>query len=126
MPRSQRGTAAVEMAIVLPALMMFSLGLLDMGRLLWTYATLSHAVEAAARCGAINTATCGTTATIQAYAVSQAWGIPIANSAFTPSVATCGEQVIGVMSYAYVLPWFYGTGPAGNTSTLTATSCYPT
>ena len=49
----RRGTAAIEYAIVLPVLLLFVLGIMDTGRLLWTYVTIYRATEAAARCAAI-------------------------------------------------------------------------
>lgn len=52
------GNVAIEYAIVLPLLLLFVLGVVDTGRLVWTYATLSRAVEAAARCASINTILC--------------------------------------------------------------------
>ncbi len=45
---------AVEYGIILPVLLMLMLGIIDTGRLIWTQTTLDRAVEAAARCGAVN------------------------------------------------------------------------
>jgi hypothetical protein len=47
------GAVAIEYAFVLPALLLFLLGILECGRLFWSYTTLYRATEAAARCGAI-------------------------------------------------------------------------
>ncbi len=52
----RRGSTAIEYAIVLPVLLMFVLGIIDAGRLLWTYVTIYRATEAAARCAAIKAA----------------------------------------------------------------------
>ena len=65
---------AIEYGLILPAMLLFTLGIMDTGRLLWTYITLSRAAEAAARCGAVNN-TRRAPASIPAYAVTQAWGI---------------------------------------------------
>ena len=62
--RSRRGSVAVEYAFILPVLLLFVLGIMDTGRLIWTYATLNRAAEAAARCASVDTATCGTVAQI--------------------------------------------------------------
>jgi len=43
------GTVAIEYALILPVMLLFTLGIMDTGRLLWTYITLTRAVEAAAR-----------------------------------------------------------------------------
>ena len=105
-------------------LLLFVIGIIDVGRLLWTYTTLTRATEAAARCGAINTTDCGTTAQIQARAVSEAWGLTIASSAFTVTFPTCGVQVVGSYDFAFAIPALAGATPLG-TITLTATACYP-
>jgi len=105
---------------------MFLLGVMDFGRLMWSNVTLARAVNVAARCASVNTTTCGTTALIQTYAVGQAWGLGLAAANFVPSVQTCGNQVIGTMSFVFVIPWFYGTtDPVGTSQTmsLTATAC---
>lgn len=121
------GGAALEYAIILPALLMFVLGLLDCGRLLWTYTTLSHAVEAAARCAIVNTTSCGSATTIASYAASQAFGLGLASSAFTVTTPTCGTQVNGALTFTFMIPWFYGTAPFGssNSMALSAMACYP-
>jgi hypothetical protein len=122
--RYRRGTAAIEFAILAPVFLMFLLGIMDFGRLMWSNVTLARAVNVAARCASVNTTTCGTTANIQTYAVGQAWGLGLATTNFVPSVQTCGNQVIGTMSFVFVIPWFYGTSPyAANTMALTATAC---
>jgi Flp pilus assembly protein TadG len=122
-----RGATAVEFAIVLPVLLMFVLGLLDCGRLLWSYTTLAHAVEAATRCAVVNSTTCGTAAAIESYAASQAWGLGLSSAAFTATAAACGTKVNGTFAFTFVIPWFYGTAPFGasNAMTLTAMACYP-
>jgi Flp pilus assembly protein TadG len=43
------GTAAVELAILMPVFLAFLLGIVEFGRLMWTHAALQFAVEAAAR-----------------------------------------------------------------------------
>jgi Flp pilus assembly protein TadG len=128
----QRGSVAVESAFVFPVLVLFVLGIMDTGRLLWTFTTLHRASEAAARCGAIPaTGTgydCTTSAGIQNYAVAQAWGLTVTGSAFTVSTPTCGKQVAASYNFVFVIPWFYIAPPLGtsNSITLTATACYPT
>ncbi len=119
-----RGSMEIEYGLILPALLLFTLGIMDGGRLLWTYTTLYRAVEAAARCGAINVITCGTAAEIKNYAAAQAWGLTISASAFT--TGTClpnGVQVHGTYTFNFVIPMLYSFG--GGAITLTATACYP-
>ena len=94
---------------------------------MWSNVTLAHAVDAAARCAAVDAATCGTTANIQSYAASQAWSLGLLAAAFVPTNPACGYQVTGTMNFVFVIPWFYGTNPFGaaNTMPLNATACYP-
>jgi Flp pilus assembly protein TadG len=123
------GTVAIEYGLILPAMLLFTLGIMDTGRLLWTYVTLTRATEAAARCGAVNTTTCPT-ASIPAYAVTQAWGINDVTAAdFTATTPACGVQVQATYTFQFITPWFPSFGasaPFGApTMTLNATSCYP-
>jgi len=118
----RRGAVAIEYALILPALLLFVIGIIDTGRLIWTYTTLYRAAEAAARCAAINVIDCGTAGQIQNYAVSQAWGLTISTQAFTVTTAACGIQVKGTYDFTLAIPAF--TSHLG-TITLTATACYP-
>jgi Flp pilus assembly protein TadG len=121
-----RGSGAVEFAVVLPAFLMFALGLVDCGRLLWTNGTLAHSVAAASRCAIVNTSSCGTTAAVQAYAATQAWGLGLTSSAYTVVTAACGAQVTGTLTFTFIIPWFFGSAPfgSGNAMTLNAVACY--
>lgn len=114
----RRGAAAIEYAIILPVLLLFMLGVMDTGRLLWSYTTLYRATEAAARCAAINTTACGSTGQIQAQASAAAWGMTIAPGAFSVANPACGVQVNGSYDFIYTMPGF-------STLTLTASSCHP-
>lgn len=119
-PPGNRGTAALEYAIILPALLMMILGALDAGRVMWLQVTLERAVEAAARCAAINATTCGSAAKVQSYAAAQAFGTTISASAFLSSTASCGTSVTGTLPFTFVIPW-----PAKRKIILSATACYP-
>jgi Flp pilus assembly protein TadG len=122
--KSRRGAAAIEYALVLPLLLLLPLGLIDTGRLLWTYTTLYRAAEAAARCGAVNVTACGTTTQIKSRAVAEAWGLTIASSAFTVSTPSCGLQVRASHPFTFAIPGLDTVAPLG-TITLSATACYP-
>lgn len=120
----ERGNVAIEYALILPVLIVFTFGLMDTGRLLWAVATLNRAAEAAARCAAINTTDCGTAAQIQTRAVAEAWGMTVAPSAFTISKPACGIQVDATYDFTFVTPGLGAFVPLG-TQTLNATACYP-
>ena len=131
---SQRdGTVGIEFGLILPLLLILTLGIIDFGRVLWTYTTLTRATQAAARCGALsaNNATPSTICpNVANYAVTQAWGINgpggITSAAFTVTTQTCGEQVSASYDFQFIIPWFpqFGGSPLG-TQTLTAIACYP-
>jgi Flp pilus assembly protein TadG len=114
----RRGTTAIEYAIVLPALLLFLLGIMDTGRLLWNYTTLYRAVEAAARCGTVNLIDCGTTGQIQSRAVAEAWGMAVSAGSFTVSDQACGLQVRTTYSFVFTIPGF-------SAITLEPEACFP-
>lgn len=116
-----RGTVAIEFALLLPALLLFILGIADVGRLIWTQTTLDRAVEAAARCAVIDSTTCGTAALTQTYAAGQAFGLTIASTTFTVTTPSCGIQVAVSMPFTLIIPWLTTSSIA-----LAATACYPT
>jgi Flp pilus assembly protein TadG len=116
----ENGAAAVEYALLLPALLVFTLGIIDVGRLLWTQTTLDRAVEAASRCAAIDTTSCGTAAQIQAFAVQEAYGLQITATAFTSGTTGCTSGVSASVPFVLIIPWLSTTS-----LTLTAKACYP-
>lgn len=120
----RRGSVALEYGLIAPLLLALVLGIIDTGRLIWTYTTLYRATEAAARCGAINTTTCATAAQIRAYAVTEAWGLTIDASAFTVAAQSCGLQVRASYDFNSIIPGFDLVAPIG-LITLQATACYP-
>jgi Flp pilus assembly protein TadG len=105
-PRAQgkRGAATLEYAIVLPVLLLFLLGIMDMGRLMWIYAGLNRGVEAASRCAAVDANACGTTAQIQNVAAGEVWGASVSSSVFSVSTATCGIQVSASYTFTFFTP----------------------
>lgn len=114
----QCGVSLIEYAILMPIFLTFLLGIMDTGRLLWTYNTLHRATDAAARCAAINPTACETSAQIQQDAVDAAWGLNITTSAFTVASLACGVEVSANYQFTFVTPGL-------TTLSLTASSCYP-
>ncbi len=117
----KRGTVAIEFALLLPALLLFILGIADVGRLIWTQTTLDRAVEAAARCAVVDATTCGNATLTATYAVGQAFGLTIASSAFTVTTPACGTRVAVTMPFTLIIPWI-----TTSRITLAANACYPT
>jgi Flp pilus assembly protein TadG len=118
---------ALEYGLLLPALLLLMLTSMDVGRLIWTYATLHRAVEAAARCAAVNPTSCGTPTVIANRAASEAWGLGIAPSAFTSQTLGCGAQVSASYNFPLLIPWIGGDQPQNQPSSiaLTVSACYP-
>ncbi len=112
------GSAAIELALVLPALLSAMLGIMEFGRLMWTANALHYSVEQAARCAAIDAGTCGTASQVQTFAAGLA-GSGFATTNFTVTTPACGVQVAGTYTYTIAVPLFT------KTVTLTAQSCYP-
>jgi Flp pilus assembly protein TadG len=119
-PSRERGAAAIEFAIILPILLLCVLGLIEFGRAIWTQATLDHAVQAAARCAAIDPVTCGTVAQTQQYATTKAPGLTLPASVFTVTNPARGVQVAASLAFDFLvselLPY---------SQTLNARACFP-
>jgi Flp pilus assembly protein TadG len=116
------GAAAVEFAMVLPIVLLCLLGLIEFAREIWTQATLDYAVQAAARCAAVDTNTCGTDVNIQNYAAGKAPGLSFSNPASTFSVTrpSCGVQVTATLPFAFLVPALLPYS-----ATLSARACFP-
>jgi Flp pilus assembly protein TadG len=61
--KKQRGGAVVELAVIFPLLALLFFGLIDAGRAMLTYHTLTHASEAAVRFAAVRSRTSSDPAT---------------------------------------------------------------
>lgn len=117
----RNGNAAVEFALLAPVFLLMLLGIVEFGRLFWTQSSLQHAVEAAARCAAINSSTCASDAQTESYAAAEVFGQSVGASAFTVSRGACGTQVKAQVKYAFTVPALFPYN-----ITLNAQSCYPT
>lgn len=53
--RSRQGATAIETALLIPALLLFILGAIEMGRAMWTQSTLQYACDEAGRYAMANT-----------------------------------------------------------------------
>jgi Flp pilus assembly protein TadG len=114
----QSGATLIEYAIILPVFLAFLLGIMDTGRLIWTYNTLHRATDTAARCAAVNATACETDAQIKDNAVSAAWGLSVATTDFAVARLACGVEVSASYEFQFVTPGL-------TTMSLSATSCYP-
>ena len=97
--KDDRGAAAVEMGFLLPIFLLMLYGIVQLGLMLWTQASLYHGAQMAARCAALQQSACSSTALTQQYAADQSYGLHPDASTFTISTQTCGIQVAAAYSY---------------------------
>lgn len=115
--REERGAAAVEFVLILIPLVLLTIGAINLSLMVYTVASLNYAAEDAARCSAVKKTICTNVATTNTYGQSRYRGPGAAT--FTPTLAACGNQVVGTVDYLFT------TGLTSNTITLTSQACYP-
>jgi hypothetical protein len=122
------GMVAVELALAMPALLLFIFGIIEVGYALWIQNALDYSVAGAARCASlsasVNNSPCRTKLSDGTYAASLA-GAAIAASVFSYSpnltypISGCGCQVSANYSMSLDIPW---TSLSVN---LTSEACFP-
>ena len=117
--RSRSGHSAVEFAFIAPAMLMFLLGIMEVGRVMWLQNALNYSVVEAARCMSNSPSTCGTPSQAQSFAASQS-GAGFAASVFTASNASCGNRVTASYDVTLDIPY------VNLSTTLKSQACYPT
>jgi Flp pilus assembly protein TadG len=118
--RDSRGSAAVELALVAPALFLFVFGIAETGRALWLQNALDYSVAEAARCASINPAVCGSVNDIQKYAAARSGsGVDALVFSVTIPAPSCGNQVSADYPMALMIPFLTVS------VNLTAQACYP-
>jgi Flp pilus assembly protein TadG len=121
----RRAVTAVEFALVASALFVTSLGVIDLGMILWTQGSLQAVAADAARCGAISASGCTTTSAVQTYVQTEAanWIMSTVTSNLTINVngavntATCPAITTGTyetvqITTSYLASWL--PPPFGN------------
>jgi len=104
--------------MVLPAFLVFLLGIISASLAVYTAASLHYAVEGAARCYSVDAKNCGGSATTtQSYAKTLDLGT--GSPTFTASKPSCGYQVNATLNVVL------GTGMAQWNIPLNATACFP-
>ena len=116
--RDRRAVAAIEFAIVGSVLFVCSLGVIDLGMIIWTQGSLQAVAADAARCGAISASGCTTTSAVQTYVQTEAanWimntmisGLTInvnsaVNTATCPAISTGTYETVQI-STTYLSSW---------------------
>jgi hypothetical protein len=120
----RRASAAVELALAMPALCLFIFGIIEVGYALWIQNALDYSVASAARCASLNGSACSGKLLDGTYAASLS-GATIAASVFSYSpnltypTSGCGCQVSASYSMSLDIPW------TSLTVGLSSQACYP-
>jgi len=112
------GAATAEFVLILPVMIILSLGTINASFMLYAYARLHYAAQDAARCRAVKTSVCSDNTTTESYALSRLAG-PLVSPSFTQSTALCGNTVTGTATFKV------STGLTTTPITMQARACYP-
>jgi Flp pilus assembly protein TadG len=118
MRRDQRGTTAVEFAIVAPVFIAMLLGTIALCIALFLIGSLHYAVEEGARCRSVKTTICTDGPTTVAYAQNHYFG-PAVSPTFTYAAAACGNSVNASINYSMNVGFRTFVVP------ISATACFP-
>jgi len=113
----ERGTTAVEFAIVGPILIALVIGGFYLCMALLAVGSLHYAVEEGARCASVRTTVCSDATTIVSYANSRYFGP--SSPTFDYVTAACGHSVSGALDLPMELGLTQVTVP------ISATACFP-
>jgi Flp pilus assembly protein TadG len=118
MRRDQRGTTAVEFAIVAPVFIAMLLGTIALCIALFLIGSMHYAVEEGARCRSVKTTICTDGPTTVAYAQNHYFG-PAVSPTFTYAAAACGNSVNASINYSMNVGFRTFVVP------ISATACFP-
>src|SRR5262245_17950930 len=113
----QKGTTAVEFAIISPVLIALLVGTLGLCVVLFLIGSLHFAVEDGARCAPIKTTICSDAASTVAYTQTRYFG-PVTPT-FTYAPAACGNSVSASINYSLDVGFRTFVIP------ISATACFP-
>jgi Flp pilus assembly protein TadG len=129
MMHGQRGTTAIEFALVALVLMTLTFGGMEYARLFWTWQAMQLAGDETARCVGIGSSDCATPSSYaETLAASYGASGATAGPPYTTSSPPC-NQLTGNTAAIVTLTLSF-TSPAGTlipglNRTLTTVSCYP-
>jgi Flp pilus assembly pilin Flp len=115
----ERGTTAIEFAIVGPVFIMLLIGILYLCMCLAVVGSMHFAVEEGARCASVKTTVCTDQTSTVSYTQNHYFG-PGTLPTFTyNAVAACGHSVTGTINYVLDVGLKQFTVP------VTASACFP-
>ncbi len=112
-----RGTTAVEFAIVAPVFILLLVGAIYLCLALFLVGSVHYAVEEGARCASVKTSICTDATSILSYTENHYFGPSAPN--FTYAAAACGSSVSASLSYVVNL------GITEVTVPVKASACFP-
>ena len=112
-----RGTTAVEFAIVAPVFILLLVGAIYLCLALFLVGSLNYAVEEGARCASVKASVCTDSSSIVSYTQNHYFG-PSAPT-FTYAAAACGSSVSASVSYVVNM------GITAVTVPVQASACFP-
>ena len=118
--RDRRGVTSMELGLIALPLTLFLFGVVELGMVIRMKSALQYATTNAARCSAVNVATCGTAESTKAYAQTQTQGVAVPASAFAVTTEGCGRKVVATVAFPVSAPSILQTGLS-----LSAQACYP-
>jgi Flp pilus assembly protein TadG len=117
--RNNCGSALVDFALVILPVMVFIIGIVQVAWIIWACNMLQSSVEAAARCGAVQSTTFPCNGSDMVTAANRVFS-PLTGATFSTNSGTCaadgGQGLIGTYTVSILV----------TSLTLTAKSCYPT
>jgi len=115
----QRGTTAIEFAIVGPVFILLLIGIIYLCMCMSVVASMHYAVQEGARCASVKTTVCTDQTSTVSYTRSH-YGGPSAPPAFTANAAAaCGHSVSGSINYVVDLALRQISVP------IAAAACFP-
>ncbi len=116
---NERGTTALEFAIVGPVFILLTIGTLYLCMCLFVVGSMHYAVEEGARCASVRTTQCSDSTTTISYTQNHYYG-PSSTPSFTyNAAAACGHSVSGTLNYVVDLGLKQITVP------IAASACFP-
>jgi hypothetical protein len=113
-----RGTAALEFALIATPILVVFFGIIYVSILAYTTNSLEYAVQEGARCASVRKAVCSDAAKTQSYAASHYYGF--GKPSFLAELnAGCGSRVGAMLTHDWDFAVFKYTVP------VTATACFP-
>ncbi len=115
----ERGTTAIEFAIVGPVFIMLLIGILYLCMGLSVAGSMHYAVEEGARCASVRTTVCTDQASTVTYTQNHYFGPSTPPTFVYDPAAACGHSVSGSISYVIDIGLRQITVP------ITAAACFP-